>query len=78
MKKKPKGKIIVTSITEDILKMLPDDTENMTEEEIHKFASEVWRRCVHYTGDTVDVSKLPKDYDDDELTYDPDTVVEGD
>lgn len=75
MKKKKKGIIIVTSITQDLLDMLPDDPSDMTEEEIHKFVLAVFRRCVRYEGDPLDVSKLPKDYDEDELTYDPDTVI---
>lgn len=29
---------------------------------------------MHYEGDPIDVSKLPKDYDVDELNYDPETV----
>ena len=78
MKKKPKGKITVTSIHEDLLKTLPDDIDSMTTEEINKFASEVFKRCIRYEGDPVDVSKLPKDLDEDELTYDPHTVVEWD
>ena len=78
MKKKPKGKITVTSIPKDLLDTLPEDTDTMTIEEINRFASEVFRKCFRYEGDTVDVSKLPKDFDEDELTYDPDTVVEWD
>jgi hypothetical protein len=75
MKNTPKGRIIVTPIPQDLLDMLPEDTDSMTAEEIHKFASEVFRRCFRYEGDTVDVSKLAKDYDEDELTYDPNTVI---
>ena len=74
MKKKPRGKITVTSIPQDLLDKLPKDTDSMTTEEINKFASEVFRRCFKYEGDPVDVSKLPKDYDDDELNYDPEHV----
>ncbi len=55
------------SITADIPRMLPDNSSDMTEEQIHKFALAVFRRCVRYEGDPVDVSKLPKDYDEDEL-----------
>jgi hypothetical protein len=76
--KKPRGKITVSCITKDILKMLPNNTDDMTEEEIHRFAQEVFKRCVKHEGDPVDVSKLAKDYDEDELTYNSDTVVEGD
>jgi hypothetical protein len=65
----------VTSITQDSLDMLTDDTSDMTEEEIHAYALAVFKRCVRYEGDPLDVSKLPKDYDEDELTYDPDTVI---
>jgi hypothetical protein len=54
--------------------MLPDDTSDITEEEIHKLVLAVFGRCVRYE-DPIDVSKLPKDYDEDELTYDPDTVM---
>lgn len=58
--------------------ILSDDTNNMTEEEIHKFALEVFRRFIKYEGEPIDVSKLTKNYDPDELTYDPDSVINGD
>jgi hypothetical protein len=35
-RKKPKGEIIVISITADIPRMLPDNSSDMTEEQIHK------------------------------------------
>jgi hypothetical protein len=74
-KKKPQGKIIVTSITQDLIDMLPDNPSDMTEEEIHAYAKMVFSKLVSYEGDEVDTSKLAKDYDPDELTYDPDTVI---
>ena len=78
MKNTPKGKIIVRPIPHDLLDMLPEDTDSMTAEETHKFALAVFKRCIHYTGAKVDVAKLPKDFDEDELSYDPSTVIEGD
>ena len=77
-KEKPRGKITVKSIPEDLLEKLPDNTSSMTAEEIHNFASAVFKRCIKCKGDPVDVSKLAKDYNEDELNYDPDTVVKGD
>lgn len=77
---KTKGKIIVTPIPQDLLdkyKKLPK--KNRTIEETGRFAAEVFARCFHYEGEFVDVSKLPKDYDDDELNYNPEQVYkEGD
>lgn len=75
MMQRPKGKITVTPIPQDLLdkyKKLPK--KNRTIEETGRFAAEVFKRCFHYEGDPVDVSKLPKDYDDDELNYDPEHV----
>jgi len=76
--KKAKGKITVTPIPQDLMdefKKLPDK-KYRTIEETGKFAAEVFRRCFHYKGDPVDVSKLPRDFDEDELNYDPTTVYE--
>ena len=76
MKKKAKGKITVTPIPQDLMdefKKLPDKKYRTIEEE-GRFAAEVWKRCFHYEGDPVDVSKLPKDYDADELNYDPESA----
>ena len=77
-KKKPRERIIVTPIPKDLLDKLPEDTDTMTIEEINRFAQEVFRRCFRYEGDTIDVSNLAKDYDEDELSYDPSTVIEWD
>jgi hypothetical protein len=76
--KKAKGKIIVEPIPKylmDKYRKSPKDEKFRTLEEKGRFAAEVFRRCIHYEGDPVDVSKLPKDYDDDELTYDPETAI---
>jgi hypothetical protein len=78
MKKKAKGKITVTPIPKDLLdkyRKKPEDEKYRTIEEIGDFAAEVFRRCFHYEGEPVDVSKLPKDYDDDELNYDTETAI---
>jgi len=44
--KQPKGRIILMSITADMLMMLPDNSSHMTEEEIHKYPLAVFKRCV--------------------------------
>jgi hypothetical protein len=67
-------KITVTPIPKSILDTLPEDPDSMTTEEITKFANLVISKCMKRNGKTVDVSKLAKDKDDDELTYDPTTV----
>jgi len=74
---KNQGKITVTSIPKDVLATLPKDTDSMTTEEINAFAVLVMSRCMKYDGKGVDVKKLAKDKDEDELTYDPSTVYTG-
>lgn len=63
-------KIIVKEISKSLMAERPKDGEYKSEEAIAEFASKVFKEC--FTLNTkIDTTKLAKDYDNDELTYDP-------
>jgi hypothetical protein len=69
-------KIKVKEITKESLKDFPKDIENMSNEEMFAVLRDFMKNSVEVGGEIPDVSKLAKDFDTDELSYDPTEVVE--